>query len=293
MRSSARGSAAEDRRGKVLVATQVAEQSLDFDADFMVSDLAPIDLLIQRAGRCHRHKGRTRPAGCEKGRLLVYGPNPAAEPSADWYGRVFEKGQYVYPEQAVLWRTAKLLLKHGGFRLPENSRLLVEGAYEGDAPQVLLDSDMDAQGRAYADKSLAWRNALDFEAGYSTESADTLWEQDTRTPTRLGRETVALRLVRVEEGGLRLWAGKDSRDVSMSACLNSEVGVDARYAKEAVVPPDLKGGLAKMREAMPDKGKWVVLLPVSLDGGSWTGVVSSGGKDSEVRYDPAKGLMIT
>ncbi|MEX0680985.1 MAG: CRISPR-associated helicase Cas3', partial [Balneolales bacterium] len=61
------------RDSVIAVATQTVEQSLDIDADFMISDLCPMDVLLQRIGRLHRHQ-RPRPKGFETAQCVVLTP---------------------------------------------------------------------------------------------------------------------------------------------------------------------------------------------------------------------------
>lgn len=123
----------------IVVASQVAEQSLDVDFDLLVSDLCPVDLLLQRMGRLHRHpRGqkqgkRPRPPRLRTARCLVTGADWTAEVPVPVRGSVAVYGRY------TLLRSAAVLLPHlddgsrRPLRLPVDISPLVQSAY-GESP---------------------------------------------------------------------------------------------------------------------------------------------------------------
>ena len=106
----------------IVVATQVIEQSLDLDFDLMVSALAPIDLLIQRAGRLHRHERESRPRGLETPQLFIL------RPDGDLGSPNFGRSVYVY-EKYVLWQTWRALDGKDALTLPAETDSLIEAVY--------------------------------------------------------------------------------------------------------------------------------------------------------------------
>ena len=110
----------------VLVATQVVEQSLDLDFDLMVSDHAPVDLLLQRSGRLHRHEGRNRPPRLLEPRLLVTQPDTIHAGDVP----VFDRGSvYVYAEHILLTSWLELRSRDV-LHIPADIEPLVEAVYE-------------------------------------------------------------------------------------------------------------------------------------------------------------------
>ncbi|MGE5788594.1 MAG: CRISPR-associated helicase Cas3', partial [Myxococcales bacterium] len=112
------------RTSGIVIATQVIEQSLDLDFDLLVTDIAPMDLLLQRAGRLHRHADRVRPNGYILPRLIVVTPSEEESHKLAYGG-----AGYVY-SSSTLWITQELLAERSLVRLPADIRLLVEGTYD-------------------------------------------------------------------------------------------------------------------------------------------------------------------
>jgi CRISPR-associated endonuclease/helicase Cas3 len=133
------GPGAERRPSRmVVVGTQVLEQSLDVDFDAMFSDIAPVDLLLQRMGRIHRHAGRIRPAPVEDPTLTAI--VSAGSPESCKLDEV----AVVYEEYLVR-RTLQVLAGRTSVALPEDIEPLVEAVYAETPPS---DGSLDA---AWAD----------------------------------------------------------------------------------------------------------------------------------------------
>ncbi len=194
----------ERRKGTVLVATQVVEQSLDLDFDAMVTDLAPIDLLIQRAGRLWRHATRDalRPIGLTA-ELVVLAPAQAEMVNNDWCSALLPGTRAVYPDVGVLWRTHMVLASECAIRAPDGLRELLRRVYEAsDVPDALIAASDTAKGKSFSDEAIAEYTVLVLNAGYSFGRS---WSDDLRARTRLGDEQVVVRLARVGTGRIRPW----------------------------------------------------------------------------------------
>ncbi len=289
------------QRPGVLVSTQVIEQSLDLDFDLMVSDLAPIDLLLQRAGRLWRHERGLRSVAYPH--LLVLSPDPtgldgATSPSrpegitARWCQALLPGTAAVYKNHGLLWLTARVLFQQAIWRIPEDVRRLVEAVY---APQEILTipdglqrAALKADGEDRAAGSQADRLVLKVAGGYAGNAGR--WDDDTRTPTRLGEETRILRLARWQDGNLQPWCPND--DPSRAWAL-SEVSV--RASRVCGVP---KPSGDQARAAAQACASWtrhdvekLLLILESKAQGLWQGqVLSQKGEKTTVDYTVFGGL---
>ncbi|SUD58830.1 CRISPR-associated helicase Cas3 family protein [Ectopseudomonas oleovorans] len=206
----------------LLIATQVAEQSLDIDFDFMLTDLAPVDLILQRAGRLHRHQ-RERPEAHRRATLYVAGLAPEGLPdlkSTAW--------EYVY-EPYILGRTWALLSREQALHLPQDIDRLVQAVYDSeDLPADLAEADRafiedeaygSHLGKRQTERMMALNVAIDPEAepqnAYTQKNRGyEEGEEGLGLPnyTRLGDDSVTLIPVHQVPGGWSLTPSGEAFD---------------------------------------------------------------------------------
>ena len=193
-----------ERGGCIVVGTQTLEQSLDIDADLLITDLCPVDVLLQRIGRLHRHQRGDRPPAFTGASCLVLTPGADLTPyltkKTDCNG--LGPNGYVYRSLHVLEATLHLARDYPVWRIPEMNRELVEGATHPEALEEItreLGEEWKAHainnaGGYIADRQQARGNALRFDKSFLEDNREILFpsraEESIRT--RLGEDRVGI-----------------------------------------------------------------------------------------------------
>ena len=194
----------EDRKpgGRVVIGTQTLEQSLDIDADILMSDLCPVDVLLQRIGRLHRHAGADRPRGFAAPCCVVLAPENGPEGLEEGLDGglmrhglgMSEQGGGVYRDLLGIERTRRLIVEHPTWTIPDMNRMLVERATHQDALWELaeelggrwLAEEQRTHGLAAAERGQAQLHALDRRASFDENLM--FPDLDEKVRTRLGED---------------------------------------------------------------------------------------------------------
>lgn len=193
--------------GRIVVGTQTLEQSLDIDADLLITDLCPMDVLLQRLGRLHRHARPSadapddrRPPGFEQARAWVLTPpghdlTPLLARQRHGLGPIRIQGQPmagVYVDLRVLEATRRLIAAAPVRHIPADNRMLVECSTHPEALDAIAREmgpawqtfGQDYEGALAATKTVANLHALAFDKAFDAFTVQP--EGESRVGSRLG-----------------------------------------------------------------------------------------------------------
>lgn len=198
----------------IVIGTQVLEQSLDLDFDVMASDLAPVDFLLQRAGRLQRHAHHIRPAMHEQPCLWINVPlNDDKSPS-------IAVDVLIYDEY-ILRQTWSVLNGRDEINLPTDYRPLVEAVYNDSEPapdSPIREVWKKLKGKEDKSRGLARERLLPQPDPDDTLSGQlarfTFEESESKAnwfiaQTRLGDESLTIIPLERAENLARLWLGEE------------------------------------------------------------------------------------
>ena len=199
-----------ERRGVVAVTTQTAEQSLDICADWLVTDIAPGDVLLQRIGRLHRHPENPRPDGCAEPLVSVLTPSEHALGGLLQPGGRLRRTKLplglgsVYDNLVAVLATRRWLAEHGEIRVPRDSRTLVERVTHDEALRTLAQS-LGGAWPEYLDgvrmgRAVEGGAALPVMVQWEEPLADNQKIPELAVPTRLGLRDRRMLLTDAYEG---------------------------------------------------------------------------------------------
>jgi CRISPR-associated endonuclease/helicase Cas3 len=268
--------------GRILVGTQILEQSLDIDADFLITRLAPIDMLFQRIGRLWRHNIPFRCASAKQ-EMWVLMPNEISYlPKKDFGGSAM-----IY-EPYILYRTFEELSNLAQLNIPTDIRVLIEKVYTYEENFVKLSkfkNDMSEK----AEK-------LKRRAGLSLASFGEAVEENKVSTRYIEVETISVILARHKRFidnnlELTLLSGKKVLLKKSKGDIKSKGGIALELLKNSVPVPK------KSAPHLSEEIGYYLENYLYIKGGDYTfGIVGTSGKleDCEERfaYDKTVGYQV-
>jgi CRISPR-associated endonuclease/helicase Cas3 len=186
----------------IVVGTQTLEQSLDLDADLLITDLCPMDVLLQRVGRLHRHDRpyEERPKDYTQAQAIVLVPSGHSlegclRQSRHGLGR-FHNGGGIYIDLRILEATRRLIRGSDSHFIPRDNRELVERATHPDALADLerelgpdwVTHGQSIDGELQANRGIVAIHRLPFDKHFEDEAGNTLvfLDAEQKVTSRLG-----------------------------------------------------------------------------------------------------------